>query len=77
MQARSANSLLMELEKGGECLEPQTNWSLKRLARTVLREKFTDGDIDEMLAPGNLTYQDVEGYLKQSAGNGKTASMRT
>ena len=40
-------SVLMELEKAGECYEPQ----LKRLARNVLRQRYTDGVIDEMLAP--------------------------
>ena len=40
-------SALMELEKAGECYEPQ----LKRLARNVLRQRYTDGVIDEMLAP--------------------------
>src|ERR1041384_6909321 len=32
-------SVLMELEKAGECYEPQ----LKRLARNVLRQRYTDG----------------------------------
>src|SRR5438105_2920795 len=32
-------SVLMELELGGGCYEPQ----LKRLARDVLRERYTDG----------------------------------
>ena len=40
-------SVLMELEKGGTCYEPQ----LKRLALNVLRKHFTDGQIDEMLRP--------------------------
>ena len=38
-------SVLMELEKAGECYEPQ----LRRLARNVLRQRYTDGVIDEML----------------------------
>jgi len=37
----------MELEKAGECYEPQ----LRRLARNVLRQRYTDGVLDEMLAP--------------------------
>ena len=41
-------SVLMELEKAGDCYEPQ----LKRLARNVLRQRYTDGVIDEMLARG-------------------------
>lgn len=48
-------SVLMELEKAGECYEPQ----LKRLARNVLRQRYTDGIIDEMLAPEKVTYQDL------------------
>ena len=48
-------SVLMELEKAGDCYEPQ----LKRLARNVLRQRYTDGVIDEMLAPGRVTYEDL------------------
>ena len=48
-------SVLMELEKAGDCYEPQ----LKRLARNVLRQRFTDGVIDEMLAPERVSYEDL------------------
>jgi hypothetical protein len=48
-------SVLMELEKAGECYEPQ----LKRLARNVLRQRYTDGVIDEMLASEKVTYEDL------------------
>ncbi len=48
-------SVLMELEKAGECYEPQ----LKRLARNVLRQRYTDGVIDEMLAPERVSYDDI------------------
>ena len=48
-------SVLMELEKAGECYEPQ----LKRQARNVLRERYTDGVIDEMLSPERVTYDDI------------------
>jgi hypothetical protein len=48
-------SVLMELEKAGECNEPQ----LKRLARNVLRQRYTDGIIDEMLAPERVSYEDI------------------
>jgi hypothetical protein len=48
-------SVLMELEKAGESYEPQ----LKRLARNVLRQRYTDGVIDEMLAPERVTYEDL------------------
>jgi hypothetical protein len=48
-------SVLMELEKAGECYEPQ----LKRLARNVLRQRYTDGVIDEILAPQHVSYEDL------------------
>lgn len=48
-------SVLMELEKAGECYEPQ----LKRLALNVLRQRYTDGVIDEILASERLTYEDL------------------
>jgi hypothetical protein len=48
-------SVLMELEKAGDCFE----WSLKRLARNILRQRYTDGVIDEMLAPEKVTYEDL------------------
>lgn len=48
-------SVLMELEKAGGCYEPQ----LKRLARNVLRQRYTDGVIDEMLAPERVSYEDL------------------
>jgi hypothetical protein len=57
-------SVLMELEKAGTTYEPQ----LRRLARNVLRRKFTDGDIDQMLAPERLTYHDVAAFMEQDAG---------
>lgn len=48
-------SVLMELEKAGDCYEPQ----LKRLARNVLRQRYTDGVIDEMLASEWVSYEDL------------------
>ena len=42
---------------GGAGYEPQ----LKRLARNALRTRYTDGDIDEMLAAEELTYHDIAG----------------
>lgn len=59
------SSVLMELEKGGECFE----WQLKRLARFCLLEKGdSDGIIDQLLAPENITYQDIVGFLTQKTG---------
>ena len=48
-------SVLMELEKAGDCYDPQ----LKRLARNVLRQRYTDGVIDEMLSPERVSYEDL------------------
>ena len=48
-------SVLMELEKAGECYEPQ----LKRLARNVLKERYTEGVIDEFLKPDGVGYDDL------------------
>jgi hypothetical protein len=63
-------SVLMEIEKGGACYEPQ----LKRLALNVLRKKFTDGQIDEMLRPATVSYDDIVSFLAQ-AGDGVQASV--
>lgn len=57
-----AGSVLMDLELGGACYEQ----SLRRVARIVLRQKYTDGEIDEFLKVESLTYQDVENFLDQS-----------
>jgi len=65
-----AGSVLMELEKGGTCYEPQ----LKRLALNVLRQRFTDGQIDEMLRPASVTYDDIVSFLQQGSA-GQVASV--
>lgn len=65
-----ASSVLMELEKGGTCYEPQ----LKRLALNVLRKRFTDGQIDEMLRPASVSYDDIVAFLEQG-GRGAVASV--
>jgi hypothetical protein len=51
----ATGSVLMEIEKAGDCWEPQ----LKRLARNVLRQRYTDGVIDELLASDGVTYTDL------------------
>jgi hypothetical protein len=56
-------SVLMELEKAGECYEPQ----LKRFARNALRQRYTDGVIDDMLAPERVTYEDLARALSETA----------
>lgn len=57
-------SLLMELELAGTCYEPQ----LKRLARNALRQKFTDGLIDDLLGPETVTYGEIVRALEGDAG---------
>lgn len=48
-------SVLMELEKAGASHEPQ----LKRYARNVLRQRYTDGVIDDMMASDHVSYDDL------------------
>ncbi len=57
-------SILMEFEKSGDTWEP----ALKRLARNVLSQKYTEGAIDGMLAPESLTYRDIVTLLEQNGG---------
>ncbi len=64
-----STSVLMELEKGGTTYEPQ----LRKLARLVLRKRFTDGQIDEMLKPGTR-YDDVVSFVSQGE-QGQAASI--
>jgi len=66
-------SVLMEMEKGGVCYEPQ----LKRLALNVLRKKFTDGQIDEMLRPAAVTYDDIVSFLAQGDDGSQASVLRT
>src|SRR6266571_2577151 len=56
-------SVLMELEKAGERYER----SLKQLARNVLKQRYTDGVIDEMLAPERVSYEDLVRAMSDSA----------
>lgn len=63
-------SILMELEKSGTTYEPP----LKRLALNVLRKRFTDGQIDEMLRPASVGYDDIVSFLHQSE-EGTSASV--
>ena len=65
-------SVLMELELAGNCYEPQ----LRRLARRQLRKQFTDGDIDDMLAPKPLSYHEVVRFLGQTgSGSGSLVKL--
>ena len=58
-QGKEVWNVLFELDCAGRSYEP----SLRGLARNELRRQYTDGDIDEMLAPTSLTYQDVVKFL--------------
>lgn len=48
-------SVLMELEKAGYRYETQ----LKRLARNLLRQQYTDGVIDDLLERDGIAYDDL------------------
>lgn len=48
-------SVLTELEKAGDRYETQ----LKRLARNLLRQQYTDGVIDDLLDRDGVTYEDL------------------
>ncbi len=68
-QKRDAQgSVLMEWEKAGDTWEPQ----MRRLARQVMRERFSDGVIDDMLAPAGLTYHDVVALLAENEGRNRS-----
>ena len=56
----------MELEAGGDRWEP----SLKRVARRVLKKRFGDGQIDQMLESENISYQDIVGLLGTEVASG-------
>jgi hypothetical protein len=66
-------SVLMELEKSGTPYEPQ----LKRLALNVLRKRFTDGQIDEMLRPASVGYDDIVSFLHQGEEGTSASVLRT
>jgi hypothetical protein len=64
-------SLLMELEKAGTFyLQP----ALKQFARLVLRKRFTDVALDEMLKSDSLTYVDLS-RMTQDESVGEGASL--
>ncbi|HEX7602421.1 MAG TPA: PglZ domain-containing protein, partial [Polyangiaceae bacterium] len=65
-------SVLMELEKAGDTWEPQ----LKRLARNVLRQTYTDGVIDEMLASDQVTYEDLARAAADTSARGGPSLLK-
>lgn len=66
-------SVLMELEMAGEGYEPQ----LKRLARNVLRERFTDGTIDELLAREHVGYEDLARAMTSQSSSEPPSILKT
>lgn len=72
VQGKDVWNVLFELDCAGQSYEP----SLRGLARNELRRRYTDGDIDEMLAPESLTYHDVVRFLIDEGGAaGGSASL--
>ncbi|WP_036025099.1 PglZ domain-containing protein [Bradyrhizobium yuanmingense] len=65
-------SLLMELEKAGTFYQQP---ALKQFARLVLRKRFTDIAIDEMLKSDALTYTDLAGMAQDDGGGSQGASL--
>ncbi len=65
-------SLLMELEKSGMVYRPQ----LKQLAREVLKERFSDLQIDEILQAHAIGYDDVAKMVSASAEGGNASILR-
>jgi hypothetical protein len=65
-------SVLMELELGGSCYEPQ----LKRLARHLLQRSFSDAQIDELLNRDGVTYLDIVAFLSQAPTDGPASVLR-
>lgn len=68
-------SMLMEMEKAGECIGDSPAWSLRRQARTCLSKHYTDGKIDELLKADALSYADVVAML-QAGGGGGTSPLK-
>ena len=66
----ASGSVLMEIEKAGECWEPQ----LKRVARNVLRKRYTDCVIDDLLSPEGVTYADLA-VASSDAGSAEPPSL--
>lgn len=64
-------SVLLELEKAGDRYEPQ----LKRLARNLLRQHYTDGVIDELLAHEAVTYADLARAV-EPGGDGEPSILK-
>lgn len=58
-------SPLMDFDLGGQTYEPQ----LRKLARDILRERYSDGQIDVLLAPSGVAYAEIAAYFDQESGD--------
>lgn len=56
-------SALMEFDLAGHTYEPQ----LRKLARDILRERFSDGQIDGFLEPARVGYAEIASYFDQGS----------
>jgi hypothetical protein len=71
-----ANSVLMEVECAGQVYGDAPSHALRSTARKMLRKKYTDGDIDDMLRPADLSYQDVVRFLDDGgSGSGSLVKL--
>jgi len=71
-----ASSVLMEVECAGQVYGDAPSQGLKSMARRLLRKEYTDGDIDEMLRPDSLSYEDVVRFLGQGgSGSGSLVKL--
>ncbi len=66
-------SVLLEIEKAGHTEEPD----LERLARNCLRRRYTDGAIDDLLAFGRATYQDLARAASDTSSSEPPSILRT
>ena len=74
-QEHDANgSVLLELEKAGEVIG-HPHHTLRKWARSVLQQKFTEAVTDEIVGREKLTYEDVVGVLREGSDGGGAASM--
>jgi len=69
-------SVLMEIEQAGQVHGDAPSHALKSVARRLLRQTHTDGDIDEMLRPESLSYQDVARFLGQGDDGGSGSLLK-
>src|SRR5690606_38283370 len=67
------SSVLMEIEKAGRVFEPE----LRPIARRVmLSEGFNEAQIDEILKPDGISYDDIIRVIQQRGGFGEASLLR-